>query len=83
MAERALARIADEVGARHGCRVAIVHRIGVLTPGDAAVVIACAAPHRGPAFRACEEALERLKHEVPIWKREVFTDGEAWVGMGP
>jgi MoaE-MoaD fusion protein len=83
MAERALARIADEVGTRHGCRVAIVHRIGVLAPGDAAVVIACAAPHRGPAFRACEEALERLKHEVPIWKREVFTDGEAWVGLGP
>jgi molybdopterin synthase catalytic subunit len=83
MAERSLARIAHEVGARHGCRVAIVHRVGVLTPGEAAVVIACAAPHRGPAFRACEEALERLKHEVPIWKREVFTDGEAWVGMGP
>ncbi len=83
MAERALAKIAEEVGIRHNCRVAVVHRVGVLTPGEAAVVIACAAPHRAPAFRACEEVLERLKREVPIWKREVFTDGEQWVGMGP
>jgi molybdopterin synthase catalytic subunit len=83
MAERALARIGEEVGALHGCRVAVVHRVGVLVPGDAAVVIACAAPHRAPAFRACEEVLERLKRDVPIWKREVFTDGATWVGMGP
>jgi MoaE-MoaD fusion protein len=83
MAERSLAHIAEEVGIHHGCSVAVVHRIGVLTPGDAAVVIACAAPHRAPAFRACEEVLERLKREVPIWKREIFTDGEQWVGMGP
>ena len=68
--------IADEVGPTSRRRVvSIVHRIGVLSPGEAAVVIACAAPHRAPAFRACEEALERLKREVPIWKREVFTDG--------
>jgi molybdopterin synthase catalytic subunit len=46
-------------------------------------VVACAAPHRAQAFRGCEEAVERLKHEVPIWKREVFSDGEAWVGMSP
>jgi len=83
MAERSLTTIAGEVGARHGCRVAVVHRVGVLVPGDAAVVIACAAPHRAPAFRACEEVLERLKREVPIWKREVYTDGAEWVGMGP
>jgi MoaE-MoaD fusion protein len=83
MAERVLARIAEEVGGRHNCRVAVVHRVGVLRPGEAAVVIACAAAHRAPAFRACEEVLERLKREVPIWKREVFTDGEEWVGIGP
>jgi MoaE-MoaD fusion protein len=82
MAERSLSHIADEVGRSHNARVSIVHRIGVLTPGEVAVVIACAAPHRAPAFRACEEALERLKREVPIWKREVFADGAAWVGMG-
>jgi len=83
MAERSLARIGEEIGREHGADVAIVHRVGVLQPGDAAVVIACAAPHRTPAFRACEACIERLKHEVPIWKREVFDDGSVWVGMGP
>jgi molybdopterin synthase catalytic subunit len=83
MAEKVLARIAEEVGASHGARLAVVHRVGVLEPGDAAVVIAAAAPHRTPAFRACEECLERLKREVPIWKREVFQDGSEWVGIGP
>jgi molybdopterin synthase catalytic subunit len=83
MAEQVLARIGAEVGAAHGAAVAIVHRVGVLVPGEAAVVIACAAPHRKPAFRACEAALEELKREVPIWKREVFEDGAVWVGLGP
>ncbi len=83
MAERKLAEIGDAVGRAHGAAVAVVHRVGVLAPGEAAVVIACAAAHRGPAFRACEETLERLKHEVPIWKREVVEDGSAGVGLGP
>lgn len=83
MAERVLARIGEEVGTAHGARLAVAHRVGVLEPGDAAVVIAAAAPHRAPAFRACQECLERLKREVPIWKREVFEDGSEWVGMGP
>jgi molybdopterin synthase catalytic subunit len=83
MAERVLARIGEEVGAAHGAALAVVHRVGVLAPGDAAVVIAAAAPHRGPAFRACEACLERLKAEAPIWKREVFEDGAEWVGLGP
>jgi len=83
MAERVLLRIGEEVGAAHGAALAVVHRVGVLAPGDAAVVIAAAAPHRGPAFRACEACLERLKAEAPIWKREVFEDGAEWVGLGP
>jgi len=83
MAERKLAEIGEAVGREHGARVAIVHRIGTLAPGEAAVVIAAAAPHRAPAFRACEAAIERLKRDAPIWKREVFEDGSAWVGMGP
>ncbi len=83
MAERKLAEIGEAVGAEHGALVAIVHRVGTLVPGEAAVVIAAAAPHRAPAFRACEAALERLKREAPIWKREVFDDGSEWVGMGP
>ena len=83
MAERALTRIADEVALSHKGRVSIVHRIGVLAPGDAAVVVACATAHRAEAFRACEEVVDRLKREVPIWKREVFEDGAEWVGMTP
>lgn len=83
MAERKLAEIGEELARAHGARVAIVHRVGVLAPGEAAVVIACAAPHRAPAFRACEACIERLKQDVPIWKREVYADGSAWVGLGP
>jgi molybdopterin synthase catalytic subunit len=83
MAERILAFIGAEVGAAHGAEVAVVHRVGVLQPGEAAVVIAAAAPHRLPAFRACQEVLERLKQDVPIWKREVYQDGSTWVGLGP
>lgn len=83
MAEKKLAEIGTRVGEAHGATVAIVHRIGVLAPGEAAVVIAAAAPHRTPAFRACEEAIELLKKDVPIWKREVFEDGSEWVGLGP
>jgi molybdopterin synthase catalytic subunit len=83
MAERKLAEIGEALGREHGAAVAIVHRVGRLEPGEAAVVIACAAPHRAPAFRACAEAIERLKHEVPVWKREVFEDGSEWVGLGP
>lgn len=83
MAERKLAEIGEELGRTHGARIAIVHRVGALLPGEAAVVIACAAPHRAPAFRACEACIERLKQDVPIWKREVYADGTAWVGLGP
>ncbi len=83
MAERKLAEIGEELARAHGARIAIVHRVGVLAPGEAAVVIACAAPHRAPAFRACEACIERLKQDVPIWKREVYADGSAWVGLGP
>ena len=83
MAERALARIGAEVGAAQGAVLAVVHRLGVLAPGEAAVVIAAAARHRTPAFRACQEYLERLKQDVPIWKREVYEDGSEWVGLGP
>lgn len=83
MAERKLAEIGAAVAAEHGAEVAIVHRVGVLAPGDAAVVIACAAPHRTAAFRACEACIERLKRDVPIWKREVFEDGSEWVGLRP
>jgi molybdopterin synthase catalytic subunit len=83
MAERKLAEIGHAAGEAHGARLAIVHRVGSLVPGEAAVVIAAAAPHRAPAFRACEAAIDLLKRDAPIWKREIYEDGSEWVGMGP
>lgn len=64
-------------------RVAIHHRLGVLTIGETAVVIAASAPHRDEAFRACRAAIEALKRDVPIWKREIAVDGQTWFGQGP
>lgn len=84
MAVRKLAEIAAEAaGQWPGTRLAIHHRVGVLQPGELAVVIAASAPHRKEAFRACEHAIDRLKQDVPIWKREVYEDGQVWVGLGP
>jgi molybdopterin synthase catalytic subunit len=61
-------------------RVAIVHRIGRLEIGEASVAIAVASPHRAEALEACAYAIERLKAIVPIWKKEVWTDGAEWIG---
>jgi molybdopterin converting factor subunit 1 len=84
MAERKLAEIGDGIaGEIAGCRVAIVHRVGKLVVGEAAVVIAASAPHRAQAFEACRAAIDRLKESVPIWKKEIADDGEEWVGLGP
>jgi len=84
MAEKRLAAIGAEAAERwSGTRLAIMHRVGTLMPGELAVVIAAAAPHRKEAFLACEHAIERLKQDVPIWKKEFFEDGEVWVGLGP
>jgi molybdopterin synthase catalytic subunit len=80
MAEREMQKIADEAEGRWpGTRVAIAHRVGHLKIGDAAVVVVAAAPHRGEAFEACRFAIDTLKVTVPIWKREVATDGAYWV----
>jgi molybdopterin synthase catalytic subunit len=62
--------------------IAIVHRIGHLEVGEASVAIAVSAPHRHDAFAACAYAIDRLKEIVPIWKKEVWTDGEEWIGPG-
>jgi molybdopterin synthase catalytic subunit len=78
MALARLQRIAAELEAGHaGARVALVHRLGTLEVGEASVVIAVAAPHREAAYAASRLALERLKREVPIWKREHYQDGAA------
>jgi MoaE-MoaD fusion protein len=78
MALDRMRRIAGELeGSFSGTRVALVHRLGTLEPGVASVVIAVASPHRGAAYEASRLALERLKAEVPIWKREHYAGGEA------
>jgi len=59
--------------------VSIVHRLGRLEIGETSVVIAVAAPHRRAAFEACEWLIKELKRTVPIWKKEVYADGETWV----
>jgi molybdopterin converting factor subunit 1 len=59
--------------------IGIVHRTGRLDIGETSVVIAVSAPHRKAAFEACEWAIRELKRTVPIWKKEVYADGEAWV----
>ncbi|MFO0589168.1 MAG: molybdenum cofactor biosynthesis protein MoaE [Polyangiaceae bacterium] len=81
MAETELAKILDEIRAEHPeVRVAALHRIGSLHVGDAAVLCAASAPHRTEAFRACREAIDRIKARLPIWKREHGPDGPYWVG---
>lgn len=59
--------------------VCIIHRLGKLEIGDTSVVISVAAPHRKAAFAACEWLIMELKRTVPIWKKEVYADGEHWV----
>jgi len=84
MALKVMRRIAAEVEAEvHAASVAVHHRLGRLGIGEAAVVIAAAAPHRAEAFAACRAVIERLKQDVPIWKREVAVDGTTWVVQGP
>src|SRR6185312_1110800 len=81
MAEAEMARIVDEIErAMTGVRVAVLHRVGSLHVGDAAVVCAASAPHRNEAFVACRALIDRIKARVPIWKREHGPDGAAWVG---
>lgn len=77
-----LSEVADEVAREYDVlAVAAVHRVGKLGIGDAAVVVATAAAHRGEAFEASRALIDRLKERVPIWKHQLFTDGtDEWVG---
>ncbi|MDP6777563.1 MAG: molybdenum cofactor biosynthesis protein MoaE [Candidatus Latescibacteria bacterium] len=80
MAEKKLAEIGEEVRERWEVdKVAILHRVGRLEIGEISVLIAVSAPHRGAALEGCAYAIDRLKEVVPIWKKEVWTDGEAWI----
>jgi MoaE-MoaD fusion protein len=81
MALPVLEQIAGEIAERFNVtRLAILHRTGRVSLGDASVVIAAAAPHRAAAFDACRYAIEELKARAPIWKSERFSDGAVWVG---
>jgi molybdopterin synthase catalytic subunit len=77
-----LAEVAEEVAREYDVlAVAAVHRVGRLAIGDAAVVVATAAAHRGEAFEASRALIDRLKARVPIWKHQLFADGsDEWVG---
>jgi molybdopterin synthase catalytic subunit len=76
-----LTEIAAEFAARPGLHaVAVSHRVGMLGIGDVALACAVSAAHRGEAFTACAELVDEVKQRLPIWKRQVFTDGEEeWV----
>ncbi len=83
MAEGVMERIADELRSRYDvCAVAITHRVGRVGIRETSVAIAVSAPHRHDALAACREAIDTLKAEVPLWKKEVYEGGEEWIGRG-
>jgi molybdopterin synthase catalytic subunit len=83
LAEQRLAELANEMLERWPlCRVAIVHRVGELAVGEASVIVAVSAAHRAEAFEACRHGIERLKADVPIWKKEGLVSGDAHWVMG-
>lgn len=82
-AEVTLARIAADAAAGTDAVVAVSHRIGELAVGDAAVVIAVGAGHRGVAFEVCRAVIETIKTDLPVWKRQIEESGAtAWKGLG-
>lgn len=90
MAEQEMARVFADCRAELGLREApgaepelrmlVLHRTGVVEIGAAAVAIAVASPHRAPAFAACRYLIDELKRRVPIWKKEIYENGEQWIG---
>ena len=84
LALREMRRIEEEAGGRWPLGfVAIVHRVGSLTPGETSVLIAVTSSHRDEAFEACRFIIDSLKARVPIWKKEHYRDGSAWIGGHP
>lgn len=84
MALREMQKIADIAIDRWSLhRMVIHHRLGLVPIEEEAVVIACSSAHRKEAFEACQYAIDTLKETVPIWKKEVFEDGEVWVSAHP
>lgn len=78
VAEKMIRQIEREIQAQYGVSyVRVVHRVGALDIGDTAIIAMAYAAHRREAFAACEAAVERVKHEVPVWKEEFYTDGSS------
>ncbi|MEO1517264.1 MAG: molybdenum cofactor biosynthesis protein MoaE [Bacteroidota bacterium] len=84
MAVSEMKKIASQIAQRWSAlKICIHHRTGSLDIGETAVLIAVATPHRKAAFEACQYAIDTLKETVPIWKKEIFEDGEVWVAAHP
>jgi molybdopterin synthase catalytic subunit/molybdopterin converting factor small subunit len=82
MAVKIIGHILEETSARFGVpTMSAHHRIGRLNIGDVSLVVAAGAPHRLEAFLAAQYAVDRIKHIVPVWKKEYFTNGSVWVGV--
>ncbi len=80
MARARMEQIGREIAAQFSIgRIGMLHRLGRLEIGEASVAVVATAPHRKPAFDAAFEGINRLKREVPIWKKEYFADGAVWV----
>lgn len=80
MAEKELTRIEEEIAKRWpGAAAAIVHRVGLLGVGETSVCIAVSSPHRSEGFQALRFAIEAIKESAPIWKKEIYSDGYAWI----
>jgi molybdopterin synthase catalytic subunit/molybdopterin converting factor small subunit len=83
MAEEVMEQLAATLKVKYDLsEVAITHRVGRVGIGEASVAIAISAPHRQDALAACAEAIDTLKHTVPLWKKEVYEGGEEWIGRG-
>ncbi|MEF9477490.1 molybdenum cofactor biosynthesis protein MoaE [Chryseobacterium sp. RRHN12] len=84
MAVKEIQKIADKAISLFSVKNIVVHhRTGVLFPGDAAVIIVVSDGHRSAVFDACSFMIENIKKTVPIWKKEIFEDGEEWVSAHP
>ena len=84
MALKLMGELAEQVKARWPVKkIAMVHRKGVLQIGEVAVVVAVSTPHRREAFEACQYTIDTLKQTVPIWKKEIYENGETWVSAHP
>ena len=84
MAIKEMRKIAEEAASKWPVeKIIIHHRVGKLRVGEATVVIAVSTPHRHDSFEACRYIIDTLKKAVPIWKKEVFENGEEWVSAHP